>query len=682
MTSTSLFPRLFGPAGPQGLSDDALAGLPRSWMTAACMDARFRRAEGWLGLSQCDSDPRAFTCRIDKRPGVYGLLPAHVAADGDPATVDYDLCYFPDADEPLIDCFAISAAILASSAATTERLRDFPAHPDLIAAFSIASLRLAVAGNGAAIGLALTAERNRRVLSEAGIKAPGGGFVVEPGAADEDLPAFEVARDLAAVLAAGLTVSSGAAPSRIAAYEAPSSIVLCRADESLTPVAAAGAYRDTDRLVWGETDAFGRCLEPLGGHIRADAGLERYRRDPIPLVPATERSESYGDRPRLIVLSGFLGSGKTSFLNQFIEYHVGRNELVTVIQNELGETGVDAMLLEGDESVMAVDAGCVCCTLAGALGPAIRTLKERFAPDMIVLETTGLANPLNMVEELRDLDDLVRLEAVVTVVDAARYFQTIDTSEIASGQIAAADTLVLNKCDLVDDETRVAIHADLERRNAASSVIEARQGRVNPKLLGTGFSHLLAEEEDIEDEEPCCCGNARGHDHCQGGGHGQCQGDGHRHDGDHCHGHHHEHRHDHRHEHAHDHDHAHAHDHAHDHDHDYASHLGEGFSYLKLVLPAEVDIDVLSRLLVECPDAVDRVKGVVKLKGVDEPQILQFVPGHAEFVAPERAVTEPPFLIVIGRGVDSPELSAHWAPLTEGANELESRELESPHVVH
>ncbi|MCW2309615.1 CobW family GTP-binding protein [Rhodobium gokarnense] len=683
--TASLFPRLFGPAGPKGLSKDALAGLPRSWMTAACMDARFRRAEGWLGLSQCDSDPRAFTCRIDRRPGVYGLIPATVATDGDPATVDYTLCYFPDADEPLLDSFAISAAILASDAGTPERLRDFPAHPDLIAAFSIASLRLAVSADGAAIGLALTAERRRRVLSEAGIAAPGGGFVVEPGAADEDLPAFEIARDLAAVLAAGLTVSSGAAPSRIVAYEAPSSITLCRADGTLTPVAAAVACRDTDRLVWGEASALGRCLEPLGAHTRADAGLDRYRRDPIPLVPATERPESYGDRPRLIVLSGFLGSGKTSFLNQFIEYHVGRNELVTVIQNELGETGVDAMLLEGDESVMAVDAGCVCCTLAGALGPAIRTLKERFAPDMIVLETTGLANPLNMVEELRDLDDLVRLEAVVTVVDAARYFETIDTSEIASGQIAAADTLVLNKCDLVDDETLVAIHADLARRNAGSSVIEARQGRVNPKLLGAGFAQLLAEEEEAE--VSCCCGHAHGEGH----GHGDCGGGGHGHEHGECDGHHgddhgqccaghHDHGHGggHCQEHGRGHHHAHAHDHAHDH----ASHLGEGFSYLKLILPDEVDIDVLSRLLVDCPDAVDRVKGVVKLKGVDEPQILQFVPGHAEFVAPERPVTEPPFLIVIGRGVDSPDLSAHWAPLTEEAPELESQDLESPHVVH
>ena len=83
-------------------------------------------------------------------------------------------------------------------------------------------------------------------------------------------------------------------------------------------------------------------------------------------------------------------------------------------------------------------------------------------------------------------------------------------------------------------------------------------------------------------------------------------------------------------------------------------------------------MDELTRLLVDCPNSVERSKGVVRLEGDPDLRILQFVPGHAEFVMPERAITEPTFLIVIGKGVDSPEQSAHWAQLTE----------KRPHATH
>ena len=660
MTTTAFTSRLFGPAGPRSLGAETLAALPRTWMTAACMDARFRRAEGWLGLSQCETDPLAFTCRVAARPGVYGVVATAIEPDADPAVVDYALCYLPGRDDPMLDRFGLFAAILAAREDAAERMRDFPAHADLMAAFAVATLRLAVAADGSAIGLAVTAERCRRVLIEAGIPNPGGkGFLVEPGGTDEDLPAFDIARDLVVVLAAGLTVATEMAPTALVALEQPSKGRLFRVDDTLQFVTVPDAFADTDRLVWGRADPLERALDPSASTPRDSADLAVYRRAATPVVPAVERPESYGDRPRLIVLSGFLGSGKTSFLNQFIEFHASRNELVTVIQNELGETGVDAMLLEGDDSVMAVDAGCVCCTLAGALAPAIRALKDRFRPDVIVLETTGLANPLNMIGELRDLDDLIKLDAVVTVVDAGRFAETLAESDIAAGQIEAADTLVLNKCDLVDEATLDEIRAELTRRNPAARLLQTTRGRVNPKLLSEGFSRLV--DEDRADGAPAA-GNPSAPHHvaCDLGA------VDHPHTHEHEHGHEAEHGHDSHHDHHHHDDHGHH--HGHDHDHDHASHLGEGFSYLKLVLPEQVDADTLSQLLVDCPSEVDRVKGVVRLLDEDGPLILQYVPGHAEFVLPERPITEEPFLIVIGKGVDSPAMRAHWAPLMAEAS--------------
>ncbi|MDJ0932875.1 CobW family GTP-binding protein [Breoghania sp.] len=590
-----------------------------------------------------------------KAPGRLRPDPDITDAEGSPRIVDYAICYFPSTNDPLMDSFALHSAILAGSADMQARLRDFPAHDDLYAAFTITTLRVVVATDGADIGLALTGERRRRVLIEAGIPALDGGWLITPDSPDEDLPAFAMARDLFAPLAAGLRIATAVPPALTAGFEAPSNFLQLGLDDMLKAVPSPEASCDTDCLIWGAVSALSPALIPDDAVARSDdTDLDIYRRDPISTAPVRERPENPNDRPGLILLMGFLGSGKMTFLNQFIEYHTGHNELVTVIQNELGETGVDGMLLEGDDSVIAVDAGCVCCTLSGALEPTIRTLRERFRPDIIVLETTGLANPLNMVEELKELDDLIRLHAVVTIIDASRFRETLSTSDIAASQIEAADTLILNKCDLADEEALSEIHDDIARLNPRAQVIEASQGRVNPTLLETGFVRLLAEpEEAAPNEDHCCCGH--------GGGHAcHSHSEHHHHDDDHCCGrcgvHHEE-------------DHHHHHHSAHP---DHPSHLGEGFGYLKLSLPEEVDGDMLTRLLVDCPKSVERIKGVVRLEGDPDLRILQFVPGHAEFVMPERAITEPPFLIVIGKGVDSPEQSAHWAQLTE----------KRPHATH
>ena len=90
-------------------------------------------------------------------------------------------------------------------------------------------------------------------------------------------------------------------------------------------------------------------------------------------------------RPPLILLTGFLGSGKTSFLQHFIEYQTQRSRFVAVIQNEVGEVGLDGKLL--DYQVTEIDEGCVCCSLVGNLKRAVQGILSQFQPDTIILET-------------------------------------------------------------------------------------------------------------------------------------------------------------------------------------------------------------------------------------------------------------------------------------------------------
>jgi hypothetical protein len=144
---------------------------------------------------------------------------------------------------------------------------------------------------------------------------------------------------------------------------------------------------------------------------------------------------SIDDRPQLIVLTGFLGSGKTSFLQHFIEYQVQLNRFVAVIQNEIGEMGLDGKLLDHDYAVTEIDEGCVCCTLVGKLKNAIHQILSSFHPDYIVLETTGLANPYNLLDEISEVEELVRFDSITTMVDGLNVVQSLTAHSVAREQI-------------------------------------------------------------------------------------------------------------------------------------------------------------------------------------------------------------------------------------------------------
>ncbi|MDX2495771.1 MAG: GTP-binding protein [Desulfuromusa sp.] len=188
------------------------------------------------------------------------------------------------------------------------------------------------------------------------------------------------------------------------------------------------------------------------------------------------------DRPQMLVISGFLGSGKTSLLQHFLEYQVQRDRFVAVLQNEFGEVGLDGKLLDQSYSVTELNEGTVCCTLAGKLRPAISHIINRFQPDVIVLETSGTTNPIGLRDDFLPLSKMVRFDSITTVVDASNY-AAVDSYEVAADQITAADLIVLNKIDLVDEQRLEQITRDIRSRNPHASVYPTTQGYINPGLV-------------------------------------------------------------------------------------------------------------------------------------------------------------------------------------------------------
>lgn len=174
---------------------------------------------------------------------------------------------------------------------------------------------------------------------------------------------------------------------------------------------------------------------------------------------------------KVIVLGGFLGSGKTSVLLQLAEFLVARslnNENTTpvvIVENEIGGSGVDNLLLENQGlTVKNLFAGCACCTSSVQLEDTVSYLKKEFDPQWLVIEATGLAYPDKIKQTIEDAF-LVETE-VITIIDAKRWFRLIAAMEpFVSGQLENASSVLINKVDTVDEQKVQSVIESIQTYN-------------------------------------------------------------------------------------------------------------------------------------------------------------------------------------------------------------------------
>ena len=186
------------------------------------------------------------------------------------------------------------------------------------------------------------------------------------------------------------------------------------------------------------------------------------------------------------VLTGFLGAGKTTLLNRILTEQHGRRYAVVI--NEFGELGVDNdLVVDADEEVFEMNNGCICCTVRGDLIRIINGLMKRAKTfDGIIVETTGLANPAPVAQTFF-VDEGVRarakLDAIVTLADAANLPARLADSAEASAQIAFADIIILNKLDLVTPEAADAVEARIRAVNPLARIVRATRANVPVETL-------------------------------------------------------------------------------------------------------------------------------------------------------------------------------------------------------
>jgi len=187
-----------------------------------------------------------------------------------------------------------------------------------------------------------------------------------------------------------------------------------------------------------------------------------------------------------LVVSGFLGSGKTTLVRRLLEAAQRDGQRVAIISNEFGELGIDQSLLgDSAEAYVELEGGCVCCKLADDLVETLQELYERVAPERIIVETSGVALPYDTQLNFwrPPVSEWIEDDLAVVVVDAE---QVRDEREIAGtfeDQVSSADLIVLNKLDLVDEQDLPAIEARLAELSDSRAVVHCVRGDVDPQLL-------------------------------------------------------------------------------------------------------------------------------------------------------------------------------------------------------
>ena len=304
---------------------------------------------------------------------------------------------------------------------------------------------------------------------------------------------------------------------------------------------------------------------------------------------------------KIDIISGFLGAGKTTLIKKLLSEAL-KGEQVVLIENEFGEIGIDGgFLKEAGIEIREMNSGCICCSLVGDFGTALAEVLEKYAPDRIIIEPSGVGKLSDVARAIEavEKDADIEIDGRITVVDgkkAKMYMKNF--GEFFKDQVEHASTIVVSRTQMMTDEKVEECVHTLREENAEATIISTPWDELGKEAISHALTKGAEIESLFEDHED----HDHDHDHCDHDHHDH-------HDHDHC-------DHDH-----HDHDH-HDHDHdcccGHDHDHHHHHHADDVFtSWGKETVHkyTEEELDYLLKALSETTSygTILRSKGIIQM---------------------------------------------------------------------
>ena len=286
---------------------------------------------------------------------------------------------------------------------------------------------------------------------------------------------------------------------------------------------------------------------------------------------------------KIDIISGFLGAGKTTLIKKLLSEAL-KGQQVVLIENEFGEIGIDGgFLKDAGVNITEMNSGCICCSLVGDFGTALKDVITKFNPDRIIIEPSGVGKLSDVIKAVQGVaeDAPIELNSLVTVADANKckmYMKNF--GEFYNNQVESAHTIVLSRTQNMKQDKLEACVAMIREHNKDAAVITTPWDELTGEQLLAAMEKPVSLADMVMAEEDICpvCGGHHDHDH---------EDHDHDHD-DHCgcdHDHDHEHHHDHDdhcgcdHDHDHDHDDHCDHDHDYEHHHDHDDHCGCGHDH-------------------------------------------------------------------------------------------------------
>jgi G3E family GTPase len=197
------------------------------------------------------------------------------------------------------------------------------------------------------------------------------------------------------------------------------------------------------------------------------------------------------------ILTGFLGSGKTTLLKRLLSENQGRRK-IAILMNEIGEISIDAKLIEGfSVEIFELNDGCICCTINENFVQVLDEVSTKLSPDLLVIETTGVADPLSIIYSL--INPNVVLDAVITTVDTKNFLRVKDDVQVWHEQIEAADVVLLTKTDLASTSDIEQVKNEIRACNTHCQVFDASAVALD-LVFGVAYPRkpLDTETEELE----------------------------------------------------------------------------------------------------------------------------------------------------------------------------------------